>query len=237
MIKVSRTNGITLAKRRCCEFRQLAKAIKTELPKCFVPELPPKRYPRDFYPRRRSTGANLSLAERRDILQNFLDSFVAQKMYTKEIHKFLSREFEVPVYLKHISKRANKKGKILITAAPSASIIAPGETGAAPDIRESLIEAANINMETLQQQYTTKIDAMEELKDSTAEKSSTQQPSAQGSTASGNESKVLSASRVESVVKIEDIRTGLVEAMTFTVRVTDTKMQANKIVPEIYVTY
>lgn len=43
-MRVSRINGSsTLAKRRCCEFRQLAKDLRTEFPKNVLPELPAKK--------------------------------------------------------------------------------------------------------------------------------------------------------------------------------------------------
>ncbi len=219
MIKVVRTNGITLAKRRCSEFRQLLIALKAEMPKIYFPELPPPK----------STGSNLPLQEKRDMLQNLLDCFWAQKIYNKEVHKFLSPEHQVPVYLKKISKRAAKKGKVQITAAPCSSILVPSENDKPTDIRDSMIMNEGINMDTLQQRYTTKYEAHLESVASVgiSEGKSTIKEETNTTSVKGGD---LIVTR-QSEINLEELKTGLMDAMTFMVRVTDTKMLGNKFVP------
>ena len=228
---MTRPNGVTLSKRRCSEFRQLYNALKLEMPKAYFPELPPKK----------STGCNLPLQEKRDFLQSFLDCLLAQKLYNKEMHKFMAQEHEVPVYHKKISKRATKKGKIHIPAAPSSSIVIQGKDVENVSIKDIVAEDVGINMDTLQQRYTTKYESYLNNSSSINFNSSIQNSSSirdsSASASSPNSStkdrysvRTTEPATRQSEINLQELKTGLLDAMTFMARITDIKYQANKFV-------
>jgi len=211
VIKITRANGTTLAKRRCSEFRQLIDTLHKEMPRIYFPELPAKK----------STGSNLPLQEKRVMLQNILDCLLTLKIYNKEVHRFLQNENEVPVYLKKISKRLTKKGKIRITAVPSNSIITEPQK---IQIDDDLIWPKNsINYENMKQQYTTKF--IMNYND-TPQKIEPEQKI----TENENQSPSKIMIPVLPNLNIEELRTGLIDSMTFTARINDVKYQSNKFV-------
>lgn len=175
----------------------------------------------------RQPGTHPSLEERKEMLQTILDSFTAQKIYTKGLHRFLKPEYEVPIYLKHISKRSAKKGKVPITAAPSSSIIIQGDN--ATGIRDSIMEIAAVNFDHMKHNYSTHI-SPEENKGSV----STPSVNKDSVAISSQVSKAPDIIQSQAEVNLEDIKTGLLESMAFTVRVTDTKIQDKKIVTFIF---
>ena len=143
-----------------------------------------------------------------------------QKIYTKELHRFLENERESPIYVKHISKRSAKKGKTPIIAVPRSSKIIQKE-GEISELLDEL-EADELNMDTLKQQHTTKINTYaEEAKSSVSLSQSEKQHS---------EIEVKKSEHHGTEINAKDIKIGLIESISFTVRVTDTKMQQSKIV-------
>ena len=86
-------------------------------------------------------------------------------------------------------------------------------------MKEEDFQKGTLNLDTLKQQYTTKINTyMEDAK------------------VSENEGSRLSEYSIKIPdINIDDIKTGLMDSMTFMVRVTDTKMQNNKVVRKSFI--
>ena len=211
---MTRASGITYAKRRCNEFRQLLKVLKNKLPDINFPQLPPKKLP----------GAKPSLEKRPETLQNFLNFLLIKKIYTKSVHKFLAREHEVPIFLKEISKKDIKRGKGILLAAPSPSIIEDNKDQENP----SVLEIEPLNLDTLQRRYTT---YYKESEEDTSSYNLIAGSIEQNSTI--KDDSVIKKSNVNSLaneVKIEELKTGLMDAIGFMARVKDVKMQRGKFV-------
>ena len=175
----------------------------------------------------------IPLKEKQENVQRSLDCMMNLKIYNKEVRRFLSSEYEVPMYYKRFSKDDIMKGKLMIPAAPCSSLIGLEDV---VDFDENLIDEEQMNMETLVQRFTTKYDTsceVDTLEVPIFTKDSLKLSSIAKSLTNDSQVKLDNSFTKQSEIKIDDIKTGLIEALTFTARVKDLKLQNNKFVINI----
>eukprot|EP00826_Nyctotherus_ovalis_P014836 TRINITY_DN14171_c0_g1_i3.p2 TRINITY_DN14171_c0_g1~~TRINITY_DN14171_c0_g1_i3.p2 ORF type:complete len:164 (-),score=46.77 TRINITY_DN14171_c0_g1_i3:478-969(-) len=160
------------------------------------------------------------------MLQEFLNFLLALRLSDRELQVFFANEHEVPIYVKKQSKKAVKHGKPPIMAVPSNSFI----NGDSKDIEEELLENDPVNLEKLQGRYTTRYKSpstFSSLSPSVSEVLQTQviaRPS-------GHEFKRNAETSLKvSKVNIEENKTDLVNAVSFTAKIKDMKFKDKKLV-------
>jgi len=216
-MKVVRNNRVSFAKRRCGEFRALLFNLQKENKALEFAELPPKK----------STGADLPLKERKEILQNFLNVLLALKMNNNHLKLFLASENEVPIYQGKRKQSPAEKSKARIIAVPSNSPI----TNDIEHINEDLFEENLLNLEELKVNYTMKFDNPSSFFSSINRSGDKDNKSQIITREMENRLKKSTEIMVKKTkVDIEANKTELVDAINFTVKIKDMKFKDNKLV-------
>jgi hypothetical protein len=152
----------------------------------------------------------VSVQKRVQQLQEIMNAVLSQNISLKAVQRFLSPEYEVPVYLTHISKRAaRKKGKYPITAVPNNSLAIGEEEG-------GVVGEERVEYRTLKQQFNERTEPAKQ-----------EDPSSLASPSGTLTGELPSPERE---VALSQLTAGLVESITFNVRIRDTKLQSGRAV-------
>lgn len=160
------------------------------------------------------------------MLQEFLNFLLALRLSDKELQVFFANEHEVPIYVKKQPKKAIKQGKPPIMAVPSNSFI----NGDSVNVEEELLEDDPVNLEELQGKYTTRYKSPNTLSSLGPSANEVRQTQVIARPSRHEFKRNAETSLKVSEVNIEENKTDLVDAVSFTAKIKDMKLKGKTLV-------